>query len=70
MLGLTRTTVEAARKTPGDDPSRRKFLGIEGGFGKMLGDDDWSFRIIRDVGNTVKSITPTSGRRGSGRRAA
>jgi general L-amino acid transport system substrate-binding protein len=52
VLGLTRTTVETARKTPSDDPSLRKFLGLEGGFGKMLGvDDEWSFRIIRDIGN-------------------
>ena len=52
VLGLTRANVEAARKTPSDDPSMRKFLGTEGGFGKMLGiDDEWSFRIIRDIGN-------------------
>ncbi len=52
VLGLTRANVEAAKKAPGEDPSQRKFLGAEGGFGKMLGvDDDWSFRIIRDVGN-------------------
>ena len=52
VLGLTRANVEAAKKAPSEDPSLRKFLGVEGGFGKMLGvDDDWSFRIIRDVGN-------------------
>ena len=52
VLGLTRANVEAAKKAPGEDPSLRKFLGVEGGFGKMLGvDDDWSFRVIRDVGN-------------------
>lgn len=51
VLGLTRANVAAA-KTSATDPSMRKFLGLEGGFGKMLGlDDDWSFRIIRDVGN-------------------
>jgi general L-amino acid transport system substrate-binding protein len=52
VLGLTRANVVAAKKSPSEDPSERKFLGVEGGFGKMLGlDDDWSFRIIRDVGN-------------------
>jgi len=52
VLGLTRANVEAAKKASGDDPSLRKFLRVEGGFGKMLGvDDDWSFRIIQDVGN-------------------
>ncbi len=52
VLGLTRADVVAAKHSPGDDPSLRKFLGVEGGFGRMLGvDDDWSFRIIRDVGN-------------------
>ena len=52
VLGLTRANVEAAKKSPSEDPSLRKFLGVEGGFGKMLGvDDDWSFRIIRDIGN-------------------
>ncbi len=51
VLGLTRANVTDAKKTA-TDPSMRKFLGLEGGFGKMLGvDDDWSFRIIRDVGN-------------------
>ena len=52
VLGLTRANVAAAKQSPSEDPSQRKFLGVEGGFGKMLGvDDDWSFRIIRDVGN-------------------
>jgi general L-amino acid transport system substrate-binding protein len=52
VLGLTHANIDAAKKSPSEDPSQRKFLGVESGFGKMLGiDDEWSYRIIRDVGN-------------------
>ena len=67
VLGLTRANVEAAMKTPAEDPSLRKFLGLEGGFGKMLGvDDEWSFRIIRDVGNYGEVYDQTFGPNGLG----
>ena len=66
VLGLTRTNVAAA-KTSATDPSTRKFLGLEGGFGKMLGlDDDWSFRIIRDVGNYGEVYDTYFGAKGLG----
>ena len=52
LLGLTRANIDAAKKSPSEDPTLRKFLGLESGFGKMLGiDDEWSYRIVRDVGN-------------------
>jgi general L-amino acid transport system substrate-binding protein len=66
VLGLTRANVAAA-KTTATDPSMRKFLGLEGGFGKMLGlDDDWSFRIIRDVGNYGEVYETYFGAKGLG----
>ncbi len=66
VLGLTRANVAAA-KTSATDPSTRKFLGLEGGFGKMLGlDDDWSFRIIRDVGNYGEVYDTYFGAKGLG----
>ena len=66
VLGLTRANVAAA-KTTATDPSMRKFLGLEGGFGKMLGlDDDWSFRIIRDVGNYGEVYDTYFGAKGLG----
>jgi general L-amino acid transport system substrate-binding protein len=66
VLGLTRANVAEAKKTA-TDPSMRKFLGLEGGFGKMLGlDDDWSFRIIRDVGNYGEVYDTYFGAKGLG----
>ena len=67
VLGLTQANVEAAKTAPAEDPSLRKFLGLEGGFGKMLGvDDAWSFRIIRDVGNYGEVYDQTFGPKGLG----
>jgi general L-amino acid transport system substrate-binding protein len=66
VLGLTKANVVDAKKTA-TDPSMRKFLGLEGGFGKMLGlDDDWSFRIIRDVGNYGEVYDAYFGAKGLG----
>jgi general L-amino acid transport system substrate-binding protein len=53
-------TNEDARRTAPDTPVRRlagspevrRLLGVEGGFGRMLGvSDDWAFQVIRQVGN-------------------
>ncbi|MBI1206262.1 MAG: transporter substrate-binding domain-containing protein [Azospirillum sp.] len=40
------------RVRDGSDPEMRRLLGREPGLGAVLGlDEDWGFRIIRDVGN-------------------
>ena len=50
-LGITQANVEEIKKTT-EEPEARKFLGLEGDFGKMLGlDNDWSYRIVKSVGN-------------------
>jgi general L-amino acid transport system substrate-binding protein len=67
VLGLTRANVVATKAHPSEDPSLRKFLGLEGGFGEMLGvDNDWSFRIIRDVGNYGEVYDQYFGSKGLG----
>ncbi len=49
-LGLTSKTVEQARETA-SDPQTRRLLGLEGGYGAMLGlKPDWAFQVIRQVG--------------------
>jgi general L-amino acid transport system substrate-binding protein len=60
-LGLSSTTIDAARTS--DDPNVQRFVGRIGGFGAMLGlDDEWAFRIVKQVGNygeiVERDITP------------
>ena len=50
-LGLTSKGVEQARKSSAV-PEARRLLGVEPGFGQMLGlDDGWAYRAIGQVGN-------------------
>jgi len=50
-LGITSQNVEEIRRTS-NNPEIRRLLGVEGGFGRMLGvSDDWAFQVIRQVGN-------------------
>jgi len=54
-LGLTSTTIEAARAS--EDPDVQRFVGASGGFGAMLGlDADWAFKIVKQVGNFGESF--------------
>ncbi|SBV31824.1 amino-acid transporter subunit; periplasmic-binding component of ABC superfamily [uncultured Sphingopyxis sp.] len=49
-LGITQANVDAMRKS--DDPAIRRFLGVEKGNGKALGlDEEWAYRIVKQVGN-------------------
>lgn len=49
--GVTQANVDQMRKTS-TDPEVRRLLGVEGGFGRMLGlDDAWAYRAIKAVGN-------------------
>jgi general L-amino acid transport system substrate-binding protein len=66
VLGLTRDNIDS-KKVGATDPELRKFLGLEGGLGKMLGvDDEWSYRIIKDVGNYGEVYEETFGSKGLG----
>jgi general L-amino acid transport system substrate-binding protein len=66
VLGLTRDNIDS-KKTNATDPELRKFLGLEGGLGKMLGvDDEWSYRIIKNIGNYGEVYDATFGSKGLG----
>jgi general L-amino acid transport system substrate-binding protein len=55
------------KKKSASDPELRRFVGAEGGFGKLLGvDDEWSYRIIKDVGNYGEVYEATFGSKGLG----
>ena len=69
-LGLASTNIDKALES--DDPDVRRFVGRSDGFGKMLGlDDEWAFRIVKQVGNYAESvernITPLGIERGVNR---
>jgi general L-amino acid transport system substrate-binding protein len=50
-LGVTRDNVDRARKETAS-PEARRLLGVDAGYGGMLGlDDAWAFRAIRAVGS-------------------
>jgi general L-amino acid transport system substrate-binding protein len=66
VLGLTRDNIDS-KKTNATDPELRKFLGLEGGLGKMLGlDDEWSYRIVKNVGSYGEVYEATFGSKGLG----
>jgi general L-amino acid transport system substrate-binding protein len=49
-LGLGSKTIDGALDS--DDPDVRRFVGKTDGFGAMLGlDEQWAFRIVKQVGN-------------------
>jgi general L-amino acid transport system substrate-binding protein len=49
-LGVTQANVDQMRGS--DNPDVRRLLGKEGDFGKGLGlDNDWAYRIVKQVGN-------------------
>jgi general L-amino acid transport system substrate-binding protein len=51
LLGVTKATAEQM-KTSTKDPEARRYFGLEGDFGKLLlVDNDWAYRIAKDVGN-------------------
>ena len=48
--GVTQANVD--EKKAGTDPVIKRLLGVEGGFGEMMGlDNAWSYRVIKAVGN-------------------
>ena len=49
-LGVTKANID--EKKAGTDPMIKRLLGVEGGFGEMMGlDPAWSYRAIKAAGN-------------------
>jgi general L-amino acid transport system substrate-binding protein len=49
------------------DPDLRRYFGLEGDFGKLLGvDNGWSGRIVKDIGNYGEVYEATFGKGGLG----
>jgi general L-amino acid transport system substrate-binding protein len=66
VLGLTKANADEMSKNP-TDPDVRRYFGIEGDFGKLLGvDNEWSKRILRDVGSYAEVYDATFGSKGLG----
>jgi general L-amino acid transport system substrate-binding protein len=53
-LGVNSANVDAMKRSP--NPAIRRLLGLEGAMGAKLGvDNDWAYRIIKQVGNYAES---------------
>ena len=66
LLGVTRGNVDQIKQST-KDPETRRYLGLEGDFGKLLGvDNDWTYRIAKDVGNYGEVYEATFGEKGLG----
>ncbi|WP_406856069.1 amino acid ABC transporter substrate-binding protein [Alsobacter sp. KACC 23698] len=66
VLGITRANADKMAEKP-SDPDVRRFFGIEGDFGKLLGvDNEWSKRIVKDIGNYGEVYEASFGAKGLG----
>jgi len=66
VLGLTKANAAEMSKNP-TDPDVRRFFGLEGDFGKLLGvDNEWSKRILEDIGSYAEVYDATFGSKGLG----
>lgn len=66
VLGITRANA-AQMATDPKDPDVRRYFGVEGDFGRLLGvDNGWSGRIVKDVGNYGEVYEATFGAQGLG----
>jgi general L-amino acid transport system substrate-binding protein len=64
VLGITKANAAEKAKDP-TDPDVRRFFGLEGDFGKLLGvDNGWSGRIVKDIGNYGELYEATFGSNG------
>ncbi len=64
-LGISQANVDAL-KTSSTDPNIRRFLGAADDTGKFLGlDKDWSYRIVKSVGNYGDSFDRNLGAKSS-----
>jgi len=66
LLGVTKANVDQMKQSA-KDPELRRYLGLEGDFGKLLGiDNDWAYRIAKDVGNYGEVYDQYFGAKGLG----
>jgi general L-amino acid transport system substrate-binding protein len=66
VLGITKANAAEMGKDP-KDPDVRRYFGVEGDFGKLLGvDNGWSGRIVTDIGNYGEIYEATFGKGGLG----
>ena len=57
----------SAKGKTGNDPDLHRLYGTEGDFGKLLGvDNEWLYRIVKDVGNYGDLYDATFGAKGLG----
>jgi general L-amino acid transport system substrate-binding protein len=64
VLGITKANAATMAKDP-TDPDVRRFFGLEGDFGKLLGvDNGWAGRIVADIGNYGEVYEATFGANG------
>ena len=66
ILGITKANVDQIKSST-KDPEARRYLGLEGDFGKLLGvDNDWAYRIAKDIGNYGEVYDAYFGEKGLG----
>ena len=66
LLGVTKANVDQM-KAKATDPEMRRYLGLEGDFGKLLGvDNEWAYRIAKDIGNYGEVYDAYFGEKGLG----
>ena len=66
LLGVTRDNVDKIKAST-KDPEMRRYLGLQDDFGKLLGvDNEWAYRIARDVGNYGENYEQYFGDKGLG----
>jgi general L-amino acid transport system substrate-binding protein len=64
ILGVTKANVDQIKQST-KDPEMRRYLGLQDGFGKLLGvDDAWAYRIAKDIGNYGEVYDATFGEKG------
>jgi general L-amino acid transport system substrate-binding protein len=64
VLGVDKTNIDQLKQSS-KDPETRRFLGLEGDFGKLLGvDNEWAYRITKDIGSYGAVYDVTFGDKG------
>ncbi len=64
VLGVNKTNIDEMKQSS-KDPETRRFLGLEGDFGKLLGvDNAWAYRITKDIGSYGDVYDATFGDKG------
>jgi general L-amino acid transport system substrate-binding protein len=64
VFGVSKANVDQVKSST-KDPETRRFLGLEGDFGKLLGvDNNWAYRIVKNEGNYGDVYDATFGDKG------